>query len=226
MSTMSDWAEREVELACKRENPDRKPGEWDYGCACYESALKAYKILLEDDHSGASWSITTEILYRLLKDLPLTPINEEDFPDHDKFDPDGDSIQCPRMFSLFKMITPNGIQYHDIDRCYCYTIDNPKIHFGGSHTRIIDELFPITLPYFPKLEKYKLEMEEFLYDKDNPGYDTWAYLSVRTPEGDIVPINRYFRGPTQKELKNYKGTEPLLRIEITEQEYLDRKSQS
>ena len=32
-----------MEIACKREAPDREPGEWDYGCACYESALKAVK---------------------------------------------------------------------------------------------------------------------------------------------------------------------------------------
>lgn len=48
---MLDWAKREVELACKRENSDRKPGEWDYGCACYDSALKALRSLLEDDHT-------------------------------------------------------------------------------------------------------------------------------------------------------------------------------
>lgn len=59
MSTL-DWAKREVEIACKRENPDREPGEWDYGCACYESALKAYR------------SITRDILIRLMRSLPLT----------------------------------------------------------------------------------------------------------------------------------------------------------
>lgn len=32
---MKEWAKREVELACKRENPDRKEGEFVYGCACY-----------------------------------------------------------------------------------------------------------------------------------------------------------------------------------------------
>lgn len=63
---MLDWAKREVELACKRENPDRKPGEWDYGCACYESALKALKSLLEDGHSGFSISLTKQILNRLI----------------------------------------------------------------------------------------------------------------------------------------------------------------
>lgn len=28
---MYEWAKKEVEIACKKENPDRKSGEWDYG---------------------------------------------------------------------------------------------------------------------------------------------------------------------------------------------------
>lgn len=28
---MYEWAKKEVEIACKKENPDRKPGKWDYG---------------------------------------------------------------------------------------------------------------------------------------------------------------------------------------------------
>lgn len=63
---MLGWAKREVELACKRENPDRKEGEFDYGCACYESALKAFKSLCEDGHSGFSIGLTKNILNRLI----------------------------------------------------------------------------------------------------------------------------------------------------------------
>lgn len=51
-SSMERWAENEVAIACQRENPDRKDGEWDYGCACYESALKAFRSLCEDGHSA------------------------------------------------------------------------------------------------------------------------------------------------------------------------------
>lgn len=47
---MLEWAKREVEIACKKENPNRKEGEFDYGCACYESALKAFESLCEDGH--------------------------------------------------------------------------------------------------------------------------------------------------------------------------------
>ena len=60
--SMLEWAKKEVEIACKRENPDKKEGEFDYGCACYESALKAFKSLCEDGHSGMSIGFTKNIL--------------------------------------------------------------------------------------------------------------------------------------------------------------------
>ena len=76
---MKKWAKREVEIACKKENPDQKEGEWDYGCACYESALKAFDSLMEDGHSGFSIGMTKHILNRLIDGKPLTPI--EDVPE-------------------------------------------------------------------------------------------------------------------------------------------------
>lgn len=72
--SMTEWAKREVEIACKRENPDRKEGEFDYGYACYESALKAFYCLMEDWHSGMSIGITKNILNRLIDGKCLTPI--------------------------------------------------------------------------------------------------------------------------------------------------------
>lgn len=48
MSNILDWARNEVAIACKKENPNRKEGEFDYGCACYESVLKAFESLTED----------------------------------------------------------------------------------------------------------------------------------------------------------------------------------
>ena len=57
-----EWAKREVEIACKRENPDWDGESFDYGCSCYQSALKAYKSLCEDGHSGYSFGATRNIL--------------------------------------------------------------------------------------------------------------------------------------------------------------------
>ena len=65
-SSMERWAENEVAIACRREKPDRKDGEWDYGCACYESALKAFQSLCNDGHSGFSIGLTKAILNRLI----------------------------------------------------------------------------------------------------------------------------------------------------------------
>ena len=62
MSNKLDWAEREVAIACEKEKEksNKKDGEfyYSYGCACYESALKAFKTLCDDGHSGLSMKIT------------------------------------------------------------------------------------------------------------------------------------------------------------------------
>ena len=76
MGDILDWAKREVEIACKRENPNRKEGKFDYGCACYASALKAFESLCEDGHSGYSIRIAQSILNRLIDGMPLTPIED------------------------------------------------------------------------------------------------------------------------------------------------------
>lgn len=62
---MTDWAKREIEIACARERGDKNTDEWDYGCACYESAYKAFQSLVEDEHSGMSIRLTQNILNRL-----------------------------------------------------------------------------------------------------------------------------------------------------------------
>ena len=65
MSSRQEWAEKEIEMACKKENPEWDGKSFDYGCSCYQSALKAYKSLEKDEHSGCSWNITKNILIRL-----------------------------------------------------------------------------------------------------------------------------------------------------------------
>ena len=218
--SMQTWAEKEVEIACKRERgcngtPD---GEWDYGCACYDSALKAYKSLMGDGHSGFSIGMTKHILNRLIDGKPLTPI--EDTPDIwndlSRFG-DGDdrytSYQCTRMSSLFKYVYADGtVKYKDIDSCYGVDINNPNCTFTtGLVTKIIDELFPITMPYSPG-KAIAVYCEDFLTDKKNGDFDTRGIFYALKPDGEKVEINRYF-----KESGNGWN-------EIDHAEYLKRKS--
>ena len=125
--SLIDWAKREVEIACEKENPDRKEGEFDYGCACYESALKAFESLCNDGHSGFSIKMTQNILNRLINGQPLTPI--EDTEDvWNRCNEKGEVItyQCARMSSLFKEVYPDGTaKYDDANKTLTISSDLP-----------------------------------------------------------------------------------------------------
>lgn len=215
MSYMEQWAKREIEIACKRERGDKDPNEWDYGVACYESAYKAFKSLMEDEHSGCSIGLTMSILKRLVRCQPLTPI--EDTPDiwqEVGFANTGlvKNLQCSRMISFWKNIYPDGtINYIDNSRVVAYCIDRPPVGWhSGMITHLIHEMFPITMPYYPESVPYKVYIYEGLTDPKNGDWDTIAVFYVIKPDGERVDINRYFddTGDTR---------------EITKEEYQERE---
>ena len=215
MSYMEQWAKREIEIACKRERGDKNPNEWDYGVACYESAYKAFKSLMEDEHSGCSIGLTMNILKRLVRCQPLTPI--EDTPGiwyEVGFDKTGlvRNLQWRRMTSFWKEIYHDGtINYIDNTRVAAYCIDRPTVGWhDGRITHLIHEMFPITMPYYPESTPYKVYIYEGLTDPKNGDWDTTAVLYVITPDGERVEINRYF--------DDTDGTR-----EITKEEYQERE---
>lgn len=204
---MSEWAERECRKVCKEINPDFNfdSDDFDYDCSCYKSALKAYQSLMDDGHSGSSFGFTKNILIRLMEGQPLTPITDKDF-----FDDNGNLVcmdmpsdylkkqglksktQCPRMSSLFRMETLDGkVTYRDIDRCVMIDAENPSDCFGSSDSRIIDEMFPITMPYIPEHGKYEIYTQIFLADKKHGDFDTRALLYAITPDGKRIDLNVY-----------------------------------
>ena len=213
---MTEWARREVEIACKRENPDRKEGEWDYGCACYESALKAYECLAADGHSGMSWGLTRNILIRLMDGKALTPIedNEEDWDECRGWNDGRKHYQCKRMSSLFKDVYPDGtVKYTDTNRVtVCYLESSDTWWHNGMVTNMIHEMFPITFPYIPEDKQYRVYAEQFLYEEGNGDYDTEAILYCIKPDGEKVDICRYF------------GEVDGKFVEISLEEYTERKA--
>lgn len=221
MSGMLEWAKREVEIACERENPNRKGDEFDYGCACYESALKAFESLCEDGHSGFSIKMTQAILNRLLDGQPLTPIEDTDdvWTLCTDYTDDSDVYQCKRMGSLFKNVYSDGtVKYNDVDRIRCVDIHNPhNTYYSGLVTKIIDEMLPIALPYMPG-KPIKVYCEDFLTDEKNGDFDTvGVFYALKTENGEQkkIEINRFF--------KESKCCETGW-IEITRREYSERKN--
>ena len=218
--SMTEWARREVEIACKLENPNRAEGQWDYGCACYESALKAFESIMADGHSGFSIGITKQILNRLIDGKPLTPIEdtEDNWNDIILTRDEYTSYQCKRMSSLFKDVYKDGtVKYTDIDRSYCTYINNSvSTYHSGLERKIINEMFPITMPYYPATTPYKTYCEDFLTNPENGDFDTMGILYVVKPDGEKVDINRFFKGD-----KNDKDW-----VEITKEQYDERKAKA
>lgn len=214
---MLDWAKREVEIACKREAPDRKEGEWDYGCACYESALKAYESLMEDGHSGMSIDFTKNILIRLIEGRPLTPIEDtEDVWEKKSWTHKDVSAvyQCKRMSSLFKHVYPDGtVKYSDNDQCYCVDTVSGYTYGSGYVSRVIEEMFPITMPYMPS-GSIKVYCHELLTDRKHGDFDSIGIFYAIKPDGEKVDIHRYF-----KESDIERGWE-----EIDEKEWNERET--
>ena len=198
--SMKIWAKKEIEIACKREKEESETetGCFDYGCACYESAYKAFKSLMNDGHSGFSIGLTKNILNRLIDGKPLTPI--EDTPDvwsdvRDYHEDEGYvDYQCKRMSALFKYVYADGtIKYKDIDSNYAVNVDSDISYHSGLVQRIMDELYPVTMPYCPPNEPTKFVCEEFLTDRKNGDFDTVGILYCVRPDGEKVEINRFFQ---------------------------------
>ena len=210
---MKEWAEREIRIACEKERGNKAEDEWDYGVACYESAFKAFRSLMEDGHSGMSIGFTKNILNRLIDGKPLTPI--EDVPEiwqEIKACRAVASYQCKRMSSLFKDVYPDGtVKYSDTQRIVGMEVNDNIGYYSGLICDIVDELFPITMPYSPTTQPYKVYTETFLVDQKNGDFDTRAVLYIIQPDGQKTEVNRFF-----KDVPN--GWE-----EITLEEYNERK---
>ena len=194
-SNMELWAEEEIRIACERERGGTSEDKWDYGVACYESALKAFRSLAEDGHSGMSIGITLDILNKLVKGQALTPIDDVD----DVWEERGTYLsganyttyQCRRMSSLFKDVYADGhIKYIDVNRFRCVTLNSSACWSNGHVTRIASEYFPITMPYVP--HTYTVVCEEFLTDRKNGDFDTIGILYIRDNAGERKTVNRYF----------------------------------
>lgn len=205
--SLETWAEKEIEMACQRErNSAAEVGheeDAEYGIACYKSALKAFRSLLEDGHSGVSISFTRQILNRLILGEPLSPITgeEDEWVDASYGGmPEGviQEYQNKRMSSLFKYVYEDGtVKYSDVQRVTCYESSHDDTHGGvpfhnGFINRIIDEVKPITLPYVP--QHFKVYVTECLYDENGGDFDTMMVdYMVDTDTQQQTSIGRYFK---------------------------------
>ena len=101
---MTKRVREEVEYAidCER-NSAIKENDYsflDYAVECYRSALRTYETMAADGHSGMSWSLTHQILNRLMEGKPLKKLNSYD--------------ECPKEWASSNIIPDSfGILYNN-----------------------------------------------------------------------------------------------------------------
>jgi len=201
---MSTWAATEIAIACSRErDTTTSADEWDYGVECYKSAMRAYESLLGDGHSGFSIGATKNILISLIDGRPLTPIDdvEDQWVNISEYGISkgmASMYQNTRYSALFKEIYDDGtIKYKDVGSHFCIDIKEPEYTFRSSTIqRIMDDLYPITLPYYPqkKITVYvdcANEAFGIIYTVSDDGTRTNVYKYFQEKEdGTIVKISR------------------------------------
>ena len=188
---MLEWAEKEINIAKKKELEDCEgtEAELDYVYACYDSALKAYKSLVEDGHTAISMFLTKSILNRLIDGKPLTYIEDTE----DAWSADG---QHKRMPSVFKKVNEDGtVKYKDIDRVLKIDIGSNTCGHNGIVNKYIDKLYPIKMPYMPNDKPYKVHCDDFCYLKPSAvgEYTHLVLLYLVKPDGTREEINKYYK---------------------------------
>lgn len=212
--SMYEWAKKEIFLAIKELKKKGSNDDTAYMNLCYLSALDAFQCLMKTGHSGMSINVTKQVLNRLIEGCPLTPLTDDDFVLSNEFSDGTICYQNARMSSLFKYVYPDGkTSYRDSDRIKVFDIDSPNcLYYSPLVADIIDEMFPITMPYLPTSNKYMVACDTFLTDEANGDFDTKGISYVITPEGEKIAIERYFAKIDKKF------------VEIDKDEYIVRKN--
>lgn len=171
----------------------------DYVVECYRSALRAYETMAADGHSGMSWSLTRQILNRLMEGKPLKGLNS--YPDRPEewgershwTVGDGAMLSNIRYPALSYRVNASGKAiYHDTDRWVFEAPDCPNIPWhNGFLSNYLDEKFPIQFPYCPVT--IHVRVEDILTDPAHGDFDAMRIIDFADPEtGRKVCVNAYF----------------------------------
>ena len=156
----------------------------------YDSALGAYAAVLQDNHSGYSWDATRSIVHRMLSELALTPVLDEDFVDIEAEEP----ATTPRQFGLFKRLESDGsVTYTDNKRSVGVYLDTGMAFTSGLVRKVVDEMFPIEMPYYTPSTPYRVYVRTYCdkgFPNDHHDFNREWVSHVITPSGQYLPIDR------------------------------------
>lgn len=200
---MTKRVREEVEYAieCERKSAieENDYSFLDYAVECYRSALRTYETMAADGHSGMSWSLTRQILNRLMEGKPLKGLNSypdrpEEWGERSHWTVDDcavlSNIRYPAL--SYRVNASGKAIYHDTDRWVFEAPDYPNIPWhNGFLANYLDEKFPIQFPYNPIT--IHVRVEEILTDSAHGDFDAMRIIDFADPEtGRKVCVNAYF----------------------------------
>ena len=194
-----EWAKHEADRFLKSLTETEDNVSIQYTKMCLDSALKAYELLIKDCHSGNSWNMTKNYLMRLMQMKPLVPI--EDLPDNwgEPFDEEDTKVyQSAIIPGLFKKVHADGkVTYYDLDRVVFKDKHTGVVSSNGYSRRLVDAMFPISMPYMPSSKPYVVVGYTFnSHDGLVGSYDTVVLHKVLTPDGNNKMLKFAIDGDT------------------------------
>lgn len=154
------------------------------------------------------------LFIRLSEKKPLTPIMEDD----EWVQISANKYLSARCPGLFKKHHPEKdlYTYHHNDRVICHDLVDDTFFAFGLANNVIDEMFPITLPYYP-MGQFIVKMTSYsTNNKESKGFfDLVGIHSVIHPTYGQIEINRYFREPMKDETPDFGSW-----LEIKQEEYI------
>lgn len=120
------------------------------------------------------------------------------------------------MLSLFKYVYKNGeIKYKDKNRVVCIDLLTNTSHHYGLAEKIVNEMFPIEMPYRPDYGDEYIVYTELFSTTGEPGVlNTVGIFYIITPDKKRVDVNRYYAEDESGEMHPIKAGEYLERKEL------------
>lgn len=184
---------------------------------CYE-----FVCALRADNLDESYiALAKNIMIRLLETKPLTPVGDVDEEWIQIAPYKYVNERLPGFFKKVDEMNTDNVTYHYNERVICHDIVTNQFYGFGLANRVIDEMFPITVPYYP-YGQYIVKVSEcrahsLIRENDTkPDFNVVAIHSVIRPDYGPYDINRFFREPKDGEKPNYGSW-----VEIDATEFMD-----
>lgn len=185
-------------------------------------AVKAYEALITSPDVDTYSTLTCAKMFlgRLMKGLPLTPIEDKDEEWEEEFDKkskvENKFYRSIRYPNLFKYVSPDREPvYLDRSRFIFYNIAIDRQAHSPLVEVIAEEGFTIKLPYLPSEKKIII-----FYDEDKFGTDHVITVTHYLVEGKLnpKPISRFFKETVADEC-DYNLLESGRYIEIDKEKF-------